>query len=87
VIRDSSARQLSFILEPMARLDLTDEEHTELVRTLRGIIEGDRFPLSPRIRLLKAILAKLDLPKAPPEPFPPPKPPAEPSLALQRRRR
>jgi hypothetical protein len=53
MIPGSSARQLSFILEPMARLDLTDEEHMELVRALRDIIEGDRFPLSPRIRLLE----------------------------------
>jgi hypothetical protein len=70
----------------MARLDLTDEEHTELIDALCGIIESDRFPLSPRIRRLKAILAKLVLPKASPETFPPPKPPAGPSLVLRRRR-
>jgi hypothetical protein len=56
MIRGPSARQLSFILTPMPRLNLTDEGHTELVSALRGIIDTDRFPLSPRIRLLKAVL-------------------------------
>jgi hypothetical protein len=32
----------------MARLDLTDDERELLVQTLRGVIAGDRFPLSPR---------------------------------------
>ena len=53
MIRDSAARQLSLILRVMARLDLSDEERLELLRLLRGVIAGDRFPLSPRIRCLR----------------------------------
>jgi hypothetical protein len=40
-------------------LDLTDDETVVLLRELDNIIEGDRFPLSPRILTLKAIRAKL----------------------------
>lgn len=49
----------------MPPLDLTDDEHAEIVRLLRATIEADRFPLSPRIKRLKAVLATLD----PPAPF------------------
>jgi hypothetical protein len=87
MITDSAPVQLRLILPRMARLDLTDDERDELVRALRGIVDNDRFPLSPRIRRLKRILDKLEPPPPTVEPFPPPKPPAEPSLALKRRRR
>jgi hypothetical protein len=40
-------------------LDLTDEEKLALAAELRRTINEDRYPLSPRIRTLKAILAKL----------------------------
>ena len=40
--------------------NLTPEERGELLKLLRETIERDRYPLSPRIRSLKAILAKLD---------------------------
>jgi hypothetical protein len=86
MIGDSAARQLSFMLPVMARLDLTDDEREQLVRTLRQIVDGDRFPLSPRIRRLRQILAKLEPPAPAAEPFPAPKPPAEPSHARRRRR-
>jgi hypothetical protein len=46
----------------MARLDLSDDERELLASRLRGIISADRFPLSPRIRGLRAILQKLDQP-------------------------
>jgi hypothetical protein len=62
MISDSAARQLTLILPSMARLDLTDDERDELLRALRGIVDNDRFPLSPRIRRLKAILDKLSPP-------------------------
>jgi hypothetical protein len=39
--------------------DLTDEETAALVRLLSDTIANDRYPLSPRIQTLKAILAKL----------------------------
>jgi hypothetical protein len=83
---DSAARQLSFMLPVMARLDLTEEERAVLVQTLRQIVDGDRFPLSSRIRQLKAILAKLEPPATAAEPFPAPKPPVEPTHAKRRRR-
>ena len=35
-------------------LDLTDDEKTALIRELDGIIRDDRYPLSPRILMLKA---------------------------------
>jgi hypothetical protein len=48
------------------QLDLSDEESEALLRELNAIIEHDRFPLSPRIRMLRQIRAKL--PGAPPIP-------------------
>jgi hypothetical protein len=51
-------------------LDLTDDEKAALIRELDGIIREDRYPLSPRIMTLKAILGKLR-----PEPVHPPLPP------------
>jgi hypothetical protein len=54
------------------QLDLTGEESEALLRELNAIIENDRFPLSPRIRMLRQIRAKL--PGAPPPP-PPARPP------------
>ena len=50
------------INDPMSEFmgpDLTDEEKSALATELTGIAENDRFPLSRRIQLLKAILAKL----------------------------
>jgi hypothetical protein len=54
------------------QLDLTYEEAEALLSLLNRAIDDDRYPLSPRIRLLRDIRAKL--PGAPPEP-PPAKPP------------
>ena len=64
--------------------DLTDEE-TWPVRLLRGAIDGERYPLSRRIRTLKAILAKLR-PEPPREPLPPPKVYAPPRASAKQRR-
>ena len=38
-------------------LDLTDDEKLALTALLRRIIDEDRYPLSPRLAPLKAILA------------------------------
>jgi hypothetical protein len=54
------------------QLDLTDEEAAALLTLLNRVIADDRYPLSPRIGLFRAIRAKL--PGAPPEP-PPARPP------------
>jgi hypothetical protein len=48
-------------------LDLTDEESAALLRELDDIIDGDRYFLSPRIKTLRAIRAKIR-----PEPVRPP---------------
>jgi hypothetical protein len=40
-------------------LDLTDDEKAALISLLAGVIESDAFPLSPRVQLLRGILAKL----------------------------
>jgi hypothetical protein len=37
-------------------LELTDEQTEALIRELSLIIDGDRYPFSPRIRVLKEIL-------------------------------
>jgi hypothetical protein len=70
------------------RLELSDDEVVALIRELADIVENDRYPLSPRLAPLKAILAKLR-----PEPVrerpPPPKIYAPPraTAALRRRER
>jgi hypothetical protein len=43
----------------MQHLDLTDDEAAALTQALHEIVENDRYPFSPRIRTLRAILAKL----------------------------
>jgi len=67
------------------RLDLTDEETAILVRALDRVIEGDRYPLSPRILTLKAIRAKLR-PGPVREPLPSRKHYAPPHVGRRRRR-
>ena len=66
-------------------LDLTDEETVALLRELDGLIDGDRYFMSPRIKTLKAIRAKMR-----PEPVreqlpPPPKPYAPPRATAKQR--
>jgi hypothetical protein len=50
------------------QLDLTDEETRALLYLLLETIEADRYPFSPRIQLLRQILAKFGemVPKPPP---------------------
>jgi hypothetical protein len=55
------------------RLDLTEDESSALLNLLRKTIENDRYPLSPRVGLLRGIMAKFG-PMAPPPP-PPARPP------------
>jgi hypothetical protein len=66
-------------------LDLTDEESAALARLLTKAIDGDRFPLSPRIQTLKAIRAKI-VPEPVRAPLPPQKMYAPPSKGRYRRR-
>jgi hypothetical protein len=66
-------------------LDLTDTEAEALARELYDIVENDRYPFSPRIQTLRAILAKLR-PEPLREPPPPPKVYAPPRATAARRR-
>jgi hypothetical protein len=50
--------------------DLTEEETAALIRLLRNTIDEDRYPSSPRIQLLMAILGKFR-PEPAREPLPP----------------
>jgi hypothetical protein len=63
----------------MTTPNLTDNDRADLARFL-----VDRYPLSPRVRRLKALLAKID-----PSPAlaATPKPPGLPSIMLAKRRR
>jgi hypothetical protein len=70
----------------MQHLDLSDDETAALAQELQHIVENDRYPLSPRIRTLREILAKLR-PEPVREPLPPPRAYAPPRSALARSRR
>jgi hypothetical protein len=67
-------------------LDLSAPETDALATLLRRTIDDDRFPLSPRIQTLKAILGKIR-PEPKREPLPPPKVNAPPRTTAARRRR
>jgi hypothetical protein len=59
--------------------DLSPEDCAAIAALLRDTIAADRFPMSPRIKRMRAILNKLD-PTAPkPVPVPPLKPSGAPS--------
>jgi hypothetical protein len=49
---------------PVRSLDLTDEETEALVKELRDIVVRAKYPFSPRIQTLRAILGK-PLPEPP----------------------
>ena len=65
---------------------LTEEEKLALVALVRRTIDADRYPLSPRIRELRGILAKLEGPRPAPAPLPPLKRYEPPSEGRYRRR-
>jgi hypothetical protein len=67
----------------MQHLDLSDEEAAALAVELHNIVENDRYPFSPRIRALRAIL---DGPEPVGEPSSPRKVYAPPSKGRYRRR-
>jgi hypothetical protein len=67
---------------------LTEDEKRALAALLKRTIADDRYPLSPRIGMLRGILAKLEPPKPSPPPLPPLKAYAPPrGSATQRRAR
>jgi hypothetical protein len=67
-------------------LELDPDEERALVAELKRVIRDDRFPLSRRIRTLRAILDKL-VPPAPRAPLPPLKVYAPPRATAKQRRR
>jgi hypothetical protein len=67
-------------------LDLTDEETETLLRELDGLIDGNRYFLSPRIKTLRAIRAKIR-PEPVREPLPPPPKQYAPPRATAKQRR
>jgi hypothetical protein len=67
-------------------VDLTEEETAALLHELDGLIAKDRYFLSPRITVLKAIRSKLR-PEPACEPLPPPKHYEPPSIGARRRSR
>jgi hypothetical protein len=65
----------------MPQPDLAPEEYAEIVRLVRVAMDGDQYALSPRVKRLKSILAKLDpTPSATVTRYPAPRPSAEPSF-------
>jgi hypothetical protein len=54
----------------LSQLTMTEKTATAL---LKRTIDDDRYPLSPRIGVLRGILAKLQPPKPAPAPLPPPR--------------
>jgi hypothetical protein len=68
-------------------LELSDEETEALLKELNDIIDGDRYQFSARVRMLKAIRAKIR-PEPVREPLPPPpKQYAPPRATAAKRRR
>ena len=65
---------------------LTQDEKTALAALLRRTIDADRYPLSPRIGVLRGILDKLVEPHQRPEPLPPLKVYAPPRARGKQRR-
>jgi hypothetical protein len=65
---------------------LTQDEKTALAALLKRTIADDRYPLSPRIGVLRGILAKLEPPRPAPAPLPPLERYEPPSRGRYRRR-
>jgi hypothetical protein len=65
---------------------LTQDEKTALAALLKRTIDDDRYPLSPRIGVLRGILAKLEPPRPAPAPLPPLKAYAPPRARAKQRR-
>jgi hypothetical protein len=63
------------IIQPVPKIDLTDDELAAVTAAIRRAIETDRFPRAPRLDPLRSALAKLDpatAPKQTPHPTAPP---------------
>lgn len=58
----------------MPTIDLTDDEHAAVTAAVRRTLNEDKFPHAPRLRPLRAALAKFD-PAGAQKPLPEQKPP------------
>jgi hypothetical protein len=67
-------------------LDLSDDETAALLRELDGVVDSDRYFLSERIKILKAIRDKIR-PEPVREPLPPPPKQYAPPRATAKQRR
>ena len=67
--------------------DLSPEDRAAIAALLRDTIAADRFPLSPRITRMRAILDKLEPPAAPPPLRFPPLRQGQPSQFLRKQTR
>jgi hypothetical protein len=70
--RPGRSRALTPHIGVMQHLELSDQEAAALIKEIADIIGNDRYPFSPRIQTLRAILAKLR-PEPAREPLPPTK--------------
>jgi hypothetical protein len=72
----------------MMKLNLTDEDYSDLAKLVREAIHAERIRIGPRIKKLRGLLARLDPTSAERAitPYPPPRPSAEPSLLYQKLR-
>src|SRR5690349_15729161 len=87
VIGGLSAAFLTANLDPISgAMHLDEEETAALIKELHDIVENDPYPFSPRIRTLRAILAKLR-PEPVREPMAPRKVYAPPRFTRGRQRR
>jgi hypothetical protein len=85
---DSRYRNPFAIIQKMPWNDLNEEEREELLWLLRQAIDGDRYPLFPRVWLWTRMLAKPDpasVERAA-TPYPPPRPSGEPSRLYRKLR-
>jgi hypothetical protein len=73
-------------LRGMSTKQTHDEETAALLRELDCLIDGDRYFMSPRIKTLRALRAKIR-PEPVREPLPPPPKPYAPPRATGRQRR
>jgi hypothetical protein len=71
----------------MITLELDDTERAALAALLTAEIKNTRWPVAPRTRALRSILAKLEPPPPRPQPYPAPKPIGEPSIVLAKKKR
>jgi hypothetical protein len=85
-IKQITSAMFTPIFGVMQHLDLSDEKAAALIKKLAEITGNDRYPFSPRIQTLTAILAKLK-PEPARDPWPSPKVYAPPRGSAARRRR